>query len=150
MKEIQKAHLKRFILNERKVYSMLANQSILKNFENRLQKYEDLISDLTESGKDLLSSQKSKDLSKFYKDAEKSYNKFKNATQEDYDDLKEAAEEAFDKLKNELEKNSKNLLDYGKQEFNTLRQYVEEKPIQSTLIAFSIGFIIAKFLKVSK
>lgn len=141
---------------------MQSNDLILRNLGDKLEKYRQIINDLSDSASNNLNPKKSKDLQKLFIDAEKAYNKLKNSAADDFEDLKEAAHEVFDHLKDELKDISQHLstdalkekgeelMHYGQDKLDELEDRIAERPLASVLLAFGAGLLLANLLRRSK
>ncbi len=138
---------------------MSKNDFIIQNLGDKLEKYRDIINDLSDSASENLNPKKSKHLQKLLIDAEKAYGKLKNAATDDFEDLKDAAQEIFDDLKDELKDISQNisvealkekgeeLVHYGQDKLDELEDRIAERPLASVLLAFGAGLLLANLLR---
>ena len=137
---------------------MYTNDSIIRNFGDRLEKYRTIINDISDSASYNLNPKKSKNLQKLLVDGEKAYGKLKNAAADDFDDLKGAAQEIFDELKDELKGISQQLstdslkekgeeiISYGQDKLDELEDRSAERPLASVLLAFGAGILLSNLL----
>lgn len=138
---------------------MHTNDSIIRNFGDRLEKYRTIINDISDSASYNLNPKKSKNLQKLLVDGEKAYGKLKNAAADDFDDLKETAQEIFDELKDELKiishqfssdslkEKGEEFISYGQDKLDELEDRIAERPLASVLLAFGAGILLSNLLR---